>query len=423
MNCPVCKRSLAPTLSICPSCGAMMNDTVREEMQSKIATGSSAFAPLQKERTIAPMPAFQQSSVRPPLAPQKRIQTSGLSAMKTSPTLVEFQHKNKAIPDWRLQLQNAVQQRKGGQRSSGERQPLAATDFTREGRKPEAPAIAESPEIIADPRVANAMRRIAESRKTFLEPDASPKTNIGIKAEQSRPFGVVPVTGTAVAVERATLPATSKPTLVNAVAPAVLKRDTNKLPRIEISGTAAESEDARPESRGRSEGSVGEEPEIKRIRITVEKNDIEEPEWPVEEIEDIEDLALFSMRFGAGLFDFIIGVFVSMLLLSPLVFVGMEWMSWAGLLTLIGTTAVALFLYMTACLGFFGKTPGMKLFSLELVDAVDNEYPTLRQSAVNSSIFLLSLTFVGAGFVTLLFNEEKRAIHDLLSGTILVREF
>jgi uncharacterized RDD family membrane protein YckC len=401
----------------------MMNDTVREEMQSKITAGSSAFGPLQKERTIAPTPAFQQSSVKPPLAPQKRIQTSGLSAMKTSPTLVEFQHKNKAIPDWRLQLQNAVQQRKGVQKSTGgERQPLAATNFTREGRKAAEPAVAESPEIIVDPRVANAMRRIAESRKTFLEPDPSPKTNIVNKAEPSRPFGVVPVNGTAIAVERAPLPAASKPTLVDTAAPAVLKRDTNKLPRIEIPGPTVESDDARPASQ-RSDASVVEEPEIKRIRITVEKTDSIESEWPVEENEDIEDLAPFSMRFGAGLFDLIIGVFVGMLLLSPLVFAGLEWMTWSGLLTLVGTAAVVLFVYMTACLGFFGKTPGMKLFSLELVDAVENDYPTLRQSAINSSIFLLSLTFAGAGFITLLFNEEKRAIHDLLSGTILVREF
>jgi uncharacterized RDD family membrane protein YckC len=65
----------------------------------------------------------------------------------------------------------------------------------------------------------------------------------------------------------------------------------------------------------------------------------------------------------------------------------------------------------------------MRLFSLELVDAIENEYPTLRQAAVNSAIFLLSLGVLGAGFLTAFFNEERRALHDLLSGTILVREF
>ena len=129
------------------------------------------------------------------------------------------------------------------------------------------------------------------------------------------------------------------------------------------------------------------------------------------------------MRFGAGLFDFIIGGFASMLLLSPLAFAGMEWFSWGGMFAMVGTLAIVLFLYMTASLGFFGKTAGMKLFSLELVDAVENEYPTIRQAAVNSAIFLLSIGVAGVGFVTMLFNEEKRALHDLISGTILVREF
>jgi uncharacterized RDD family membrane protein YckC len=58
-----------------------------------------------------------------------------------------------------------------------------------------------------------------------------------------------------------------------------------------------------------------------------------------------------------------------------------------------------------------------------LVDAIENEYPTLKQAAVNSSVFLLSLAVCGAGFLTTFFNEERRALHDLLSGTILVREF
>ncbi len=419
MNCPVCKRSLAPTLSICPACGAMMNDTVREELQSKITSGSAVFAESRAIRPSAAVPA-----VRPPLAAApKRIHTNGLAAQKTNPTLIEFQNKNKIIPDWRLQLQNAVQQRKGGQNAAIERQPLAATERRREGRAAAPVADAESPQEIADPRVANAMRRIAESRRAFTEPESSPRQDLGIKPEQ-RPFGVVPASkgAASVAFERPATPATVKPTLVN-VPPQAFKRDTNKLPRIEIAAPFVENDEPPAVPEVQPAQPAGEFAEIKRIRITVEKNDAHEPEWPVEEIDEIEDLAPFSMRFGAGLFDVMIGVFASMLLLSPLVFAGLEWMTWGGFFTLTGTAVLMLFLYMTASLGFFGKTAGMKLFSLELVDAKDNEFPTLRQAAVNSSLFLLSLAFAGAGFLTMLFNEERRAIHDLLSGTILVREF
>jgi uncharacterized RDD family membrane protein YckC len=139
--------------------------------------------------------------------------------------------------------------------------------------------------------------------------------------------------------------------------------------------------------------------------------------------DEIEDLAPFSMRFNAGLFDLIIGVFASMVVLSPIALAGGNWLTAAGVLTFAGSCAIILFLYMTISIGFFGKTLGMRLFSLELVDAEENEYPTISQAAVSSSLYILSLALGGAGFVSVFFNEEKRAVHDLLSGTIIVREF
>jgi uncharacterized RDD family membrane protein YckC len=129
------------------------------------------------------------------------------------------------------------------------------------------------------------------------------------------------------------------------------------------------------------------------------------------------------MRFGAGLFDLIVGAFISMLVLAPFALNGADWFTGSGALLAGAVWAAVMFVYMTVSLGFLGKTVGMRLFSLELVDAVENEYPTLYQAAVNSSLFLLSLLFLGAGFIPVLFNEERRAVHDLLSGTILVREF
>src|SRR6186997_3025821 len=115
MNCPVCERSLAPTLSICPTCGAMMNDTVREELQTKITSGPLPGAipkpqtpihrPEQPVRQHAAPSPMRQSVAPPPVparAPFKTI-TAGLVAPKTSPTLVDFQNKNAKLPDWRIQ--------------------------------------------------------------------------------------------------------------------------------------------------------------------------------------------------------------------------------------------------------------------------------------------------------------------------------
>src|SRR6476620_7204883 len=208
MICPVCKRDLAPTLSICLTCGAMMNDTVREELQTKIApAGNSgrlparpiaspmpaAFSPVAKqpepiiqravpkaEISASEQPAAKADvpAVQKPLpAPPARILTSELNSKKTSPTLVGFQSKNPTLPDWRLQLQNSVRQR-----SSGSPQPVmtdakaAATPQKQTTNGANALKIEAAPEppppVHANPRVANALRRIEDSRRTFLETDA-----------------------------------------------------------------------------------------------------------------------------------------------------------------------------------------------------------------------------------------------------------
>jgi uncharacterized RDD family membrane protein YckC len=64
----------------------------------------------------------------------------------------------------------------------------------------------------------------------------------------------------------------------------------------------------------------------------------------------------------------------------------------------------------------------MRLFSLEIVDLEGEDYPTFHQAAVSSSVYLLSLALGGIGFLTLPFNEDRRAVHDLVSGTIIIKE-
>ena len=406
----------------------MMNDTVREDLQTKISTGpiprfEAKATPLPERRPVPPRPA-----TTPPVVVRKHI-TAGLVSQKTSPTLVEFQNKNASLPDWRIQLQNAVQQRKGGHteaavtaaaNNAGNQFPNNRVATLKAEIVPR--TLPEITAEISDPRVASAMRRIAASRNTFLETDVKPK-----KPAPMRPFGVVSPNnnGSAAATAPARVDAAPKPKLVSPP-PQAEKRSTNKLPPIETPPETAIMTAKPVISRVEKieSGSLPTEfPEIKRIQIKTESAEIDNFETQEIEKDEIEDLAPFSMRFGAGLFDLIIGGFISMLLLLPLAFTSGNWFTTTGLLTIAATWALVTFLYMTACLGFFGKTMGMRLFVLELVDAVDNEYPTLRQAAVNSSVFIVMLAFAGAGFLTVFFNEENRALHDLLSGTILVREF
>ena len=279
----------------------------------------------------------------------------------------------------------------------------------------------------ADPRLGAALKRIAESRRAFLPEDAKAPV-AKTAAAKSFPFNVV--TPTPNKPVRPPMPASTpvrpKPAMV---APLRMERklDTNKLPRIETVVPPPVVEAPPVEEAEVSKlplmPSQTEFTEVNRILINSEHEDAELEDVYTDEDDEIEDLAPLSMRFNAGLFDLIIAVSVSMLALSPFALAGGDWFSRAGVLTFIGTCAIVTFAYLTAAVGFFGKTLGMRLFALELVDAEANEYPSIHQAAVSSSVYILSIIFAGIGFVPMLFNDERRAAHDLLSGTIIVREF
>ena len=94
----------------------------------------------------------------------------------------------------------------------------------------------------------------------------------------------------------------------------------------------------------------------------------------------------------------IIGGFASLILLSPFVLMGGNWFTWAGLSAFLATSAVVMFIYLTTCLGLFGKTFGMRIFSLELVDVEESDYPTFHQAALNSTIYLYRWHLAGSAF-------------------------
>jgi len=275
-----------------------------------------------------------------------------------------------------------------------------------------------------NPRVANALKRIEQSRQTFSnQPIPEQPVNIGGKpGGRNYPFNVVarsnepPKPPT---VQKATVNASPKPMLVSPLKIEKKKYDTNKLPPLAKPAKHIEAPilDDIP--------TVNETSEAARERwenLSVDEPIVENVEKNVDP-DEIEDLAPFSMRFAASLFDLIVGIFASFILLSPFIISGGDWLTVSGGLAVLASIAIVMFLYLTISIAFVGRSLGMKLFSLELVDIEENAYPTLHQAAVNSAVYLLSLALAGLGFLTVFFNEERRAAHDILSGTILVREY
>lgn len=449
MNCPVCNRNNAVTLSICPSCGAMINDSVREELKPKTSPvvkpltsekkpplPKQANQPQQISQTLLPSKPNQRAAsptvaAAPKLLAEKSVEksvTTEISVKHTAPTLVEFHNKNAALPEWRLQLQNVVRQRQSRPKTENQDalSPTAApTKVAVNGANALKAEAQPEPEAVfhQNPTVNSALRRIQSSRRQFLveeKPEIAPVAAIAPAAAPSKNYPFY-ITGKSSEVSHAPAAAVEpKPATINspvkpkiAAAPKDEKKelDTNKLPPL---SARISSRFENPSIIPDKEIEETKKPDIKPAVAVEETEEVE--------TEEIEDLAPFAMRFNAGLFDLIIGSFISLILLAPFALTGGNWFSSAGALAFSATCAVVMFIYMTAAIGLYGRTVGMHLFSLEVVDIEGENYPTIHQAAVSSSVYLLSLALGGVGFLTLPFNEEKRAVHDLVSGTIVVKE-
>ncbi|HEX8148138.1 MAG TPA: RDD family protein [Pyrinomonadaceae bacterium] len=84
--------------------------------------------------------------------------------------------------------------------------------------------------------------------------------------------------------------------------------------------------------------------------------------------------------------------------------------------------ALVMFLYHTCSVALAGRTPGMRLSGLHAVDARKASVPTTGQCARRALLYMLSLATGGLGILYSLFDAEGRTVHDILSGTVVVRK-
>lgn len=457
-----------------------MNDSVREELKDKISFAPKPATPkpivtqakpnppvmapkpslpvvnVKTETPVLeapkPQPILKPQQPAPPAAPAPaplpvKSHTTEIAAKPTSPTLVEFQNKNATLPEWRLQLQNAVRKRvENVQTAAVEIKPAVSrvSHRTSGANALKAQVVQEAAPVATNgnPKLANALKRIEESRKRFFAEEQKEETATAIvppAASKNYPFyiasknaEVLPKPAEMAAAPIAAPPITPPAPLIPKLEdlPVIEKKayDTNKLKPLpnaaviatnleKVSGDLPKIEEAEK---------VVDAPLISISRVETTDDDefyeIEETEL-VEEDDEAEDLAPFAMRFNAGVFDLIIGGFTALILLAPfMISGGGNFYSLAGFLAFLVTCAIVMFVYLTTAIGMFGKTVGMKIFSLETIDIEENDYPTFHQAAVSSSVYLVSLALGGIGFLPALFNSERRTAPDLLSGTIVVKE-
>ena len=127
----------------------------------------------------------------------------------------------------------------------------------------------------------------------------------------------------------------------------------------------------------------------------------------------------FWIRLVATLIDTAILEGASWLLALPLphsinglVLQGVE----AGIYTLIATPYFVWGHYK------YQTTPGKRVLKLYVVRADNGLRITLTQSWLRAVGYLLSYIPVGCGYLMAAFNSRKQALHDVIAGTVVVRE-
>ena len=78
--------------------------------------------------------------------------------------------------------------------------------------------------------------------------------------------------------------------------------------------------------------------------------------------------------------------------------------------------------YFTLSVGFFGNTLGKHIFKIKTVNAANGLSLTMPQAYWRSISYLMSSWTYMVGFVIPLFRSDKKALHDLLCGTQVVRQ-
>jgi uncharacterized RDD family membrane protein YckC len=78
---------------------------------------------------------------------------------------------------------------------------------------------------------------------------------------------------------------------------------------------------------------------------------------------------------------------------------------------------ILVYLYYVELPQRLGTTPGKWLFGIYVLDGRTGEVFSRKQAMGRMMSYLLSYAIIGCGFLMAAFHPEKRALHDLLTGT------
>ena len=373
MRCTACGARYENVAVRCPECGALQSERPME-----------LSAPTQSDQTKAMKET----------APPKATQTTRPAVRKT-PSLLDFPGITRsALPEWRKELGERVRE-------------------------------------VQEKRAREAAAEVAEIGPLFSELDAktTPMLELLPQAETA------PMNPLVVAALRRIERAHSQPGRNAAAATALAYEEQ---PTLELETTPAHRAitGAAPKSERVHNLAVVPTPEVstarvpqatkKPRRVIGDQNDpalnyLDSIATSVRLESHEYDLAPVLRRIVSALTDLAVVGLLSLPILALTELTNLEWQNARVISFAAGTVLVVGFLYLTISVAFTGRTIGMKLFALRVVDARTGLIPTGGQSAGRSLVYLLSLTAAGIALMYTFIDREKQTVHDRVTRTAVIR--
>jgi uncharacterized RDD family membrane protein YckC len=82
--------------------------------------------------------------------------------------------------------------------------------------------------------------------------------------------------------------------------------------------------------------------------------------------------------------------------------------------------AVVVAFYFVLFWSTAGRTPGMRVMALRVLDASSGGHPSVGRSIVRLIALGLCIIPLFAGFLTVLVDDRRRGLHDFVAGTVVV---
>ncbi len=128
-----------------------------------------------------------------------------------------------------------------------------------------------------------------------------------------------------------------------------------------------------------------------------------------------------ATRLLAAILDLLFVIFLASPLAAALELVHGSWEDPFVIAVAVAGFLGMMFIYGTVSTALTGKTLGMKLLALQVIDAPTGLIPTGSQSASRALIYVASFLTFGSGILYAIIDRDKRPAHDRLTGTVVVR--